>query len=197
MKDRMILNISILATMYDILKGLVKFPFSYGEAKAVLIDSIKHQHAILQGADNAARFWSIVELLFHQNLIFEGKDFELEDGYLYISIISVHPLYIKEMHAQRDPNFLAKSTLEYYLKLDLSKYCDYKRRRFDNGANVWCYVMRYAALGIDLIKPPSSHVGDREAFMDAKYKEMGIAVEAKGKQKVEGYATAGADVPGF
>jgi hypothetical protein len=60
--------------------------------------------------------------------------------------------------------------------------------------------MRYAALGIDLIKAPTGHMGDKAAFMEAKYKEMGVGTDVDSAAKTKGtpaeeYAKAGAEVP--
>lgn len=177
--DRMILNVSVLLTMMDILKDRIKFPFDWSEAKRVLVDNMMHQHHILAGSDNLSRWWGIVELLFHQGLIMEEKDFKLAEGKLMIRIMQVHPLYIKEMHAQRDPNFLAKSSLEYYLKLDKSSFVEKKRVRFDDGSNQDCFVFTYSALKINLIKAiarpgefMSNH--DKALQIQAKYNEMGL-----------------------
>ena len=109
----------------------------------------------------------------------EEKDFKLAEGKLMIRIMQVHPLYIKEMHAQRDPNFLAKSSLEYYLKLDKSSFVEKKRVRFDDGSNQDCFVFTYSALKINLIKAiarpgefMSNH--DKALQIQAKYNEWAL-----------------------
>jgi energy-coupling factor transporter ATP-binding protein EcfA2 len=177
--DRMILNISVLLTVMDILKDRLAFGFDWKEAKRVLIDNMMHQHHILAGSDNLSRWWGIVELLFHQGLIQEERDFKLAEGKLFIRIMQVHPLYIKEMHAQRDINLLAKSSLEYYLKLDKNSFLEKRRQRFDDGSNQDCYVFKYTALNINLIKSvskPGEFLSDEQkAYRTlAKYREMGL-----------------------
>lgn len=179
--DRMILNISILLTMMDLLKDRIFFPFEYKHAKAVLIENMMHQHYILMGSDNLARWWGIVQQLFYQGLIIEGRDFELEDSKLFIRIMQVHPLYLKEMHAQRDPNFLAKSSLEYYLRLDKSSYVDKKRKRFSDGSNADVYIFHYQSLKIDMIRVSASNEylsnEQKAARLAVKYREMGLDSE--------------------
>jgi len=137
-----------------------------------------NQHHIMQGSDNVARWWQIVEQLHVQKIIFDGRDFELQDGYLYIKIQNVHPLYTKEMIAQRDANELAKSTQEYYLKLDKATYVDKKKKRFSDGSNADCMQFVYNRLSIDLIRIPGDNYGmtedDRAYRYKQKYREMGL-----------------------
>jgi hypothetical protein len=127
--DRMKLNASILLTTMHIAQRTLNFPFSYSEAETFLLETVQYQHDISAGSDNIARFWQIIEQLFHQDLIKDGSDFELADGYLYICINKVHPYYVKEMIAQRDANYLQRNTLEFYLKLDKQSFIDYTRNK--------------------------------------------------------------------
>jgi len=177
--DRMIVNISMLLTVMHLLKEVVAFPFTYAEAKSWLIDNMKTQHMILAGNNDVAKFWGVVESLFHQDMVLEGKDFVLEDGYIYLRLMQVHPLYMKELRQRGDVNILAKPTLEHYLKLDKTVYCDYTRKRFPDGSNNWCYKMKYAKLGIDLIKIKGELMTaeQKELALANKYQEMGIQAE--------------------
>jgi hypothetical protein len=163
-----------------LLRDRVWLPFTYAEAKAHLIGNVMNQHYIMQGTDNVARWWGIVEQLHVQRLILDGRDFELQDSYLYIKIQNVHPLYTKEMIAQRDANVLAKSTLEYYLKLDKSIYVDKKKKRFPDGSNADCMQFVYNRLGIDLIRifAENEHLTaeQRAIRYEMKYREMGMDV---------------------
>lgn len=176
--DRMIMNISILLTIMHLTKDELEFPFTYNEAKAYLIDNMKTQHAILAGNNDVAKFWGVVESLYHQNMIRDGHDFIIQDGYLYIRLIQVQPLYQKELIQRRDANFLSRSTLEYYLKLDNGVYAGYERKRFPDGSNTWCFKMKYDKLGIDLFKAPTIDSGENEVFFkrrfDRAYEMAGI-----------------------
>lgn len=180
--DRMLLNISVLLSTMHLLRDRVWLPFTYGEAEAHLIGNIMNQHHIMQGSDNVARWWSLVELLHVQSLIKEDQDFALQDGYLFIKIQNVHPLYVKEMHAQRDANILAKSTLEFYLKLDKGSYVDKIKKRFRDGSNVDAMQFNYNKLGIDLIRVrgefgQSLTEEQQQTRMAIKYREMGINID--------------------
>ena len=179
--DRMIVNISMLLTFYNLFKDKVEFPFSYNQAKAFLIDNMKQQHGILAGNNDVAKFWDVIQSLFMQDLILEGRDFLLEDGYIYLRLMQVYPFYMKEMRQRGDANVLAKPTLEHYLKLDKSVFADYVRKRFPDNTNNWCYKMKYAklqhGLKIDLIRIKKGAYENDEQHrltMQSKYKEMGV-----------------------
>jgi hypothetical protein len=171
-------DISVLLSTMHLLRDRVLLPFTYNEAKSHLIGNVMNQHNIMQGTDNVARWWGIVEQLHVQRLIVDGRDFELADSYLYIKIQNVHPLYTKEMISQRDANVLAKSTLEYYLKLDKSIYVDKKKKRFADGSNADCMQFVYNRLGIDLIRifAENEYITpeQRAVRYEMKYREMGL-----------------------
>ncbi len=176
--DRMIMNISILLTVFHLFKDVVKFPFDYKEAKDYLISNMSQQHSILAGNNDVAKFWSVVEMLFYQGLISENRDFVLEDGYLYIRLMQVHPLYMKELRQRGDANVLAKPTLEHYLKLDKGVYIDYVRKRFHDGSNNWCYKMKYEKLKIDLIK---LHMHENESAAQFESRRRSEILKKTGK----------------
>ncbi len=175
--DRMIMNISIFLTMMNVLQEVVEFPFTYAAAKAFLIANMLQQHSILAGNNEVAKFWDVVEQLLHQDMILEGKDFIFEDGYLFIRIQQVHPLYQKELIQRRDMTGLSKATLDYYLQLDKSAFKDHVKKRFSDGSNTWCFQMKYEKLNIDLIKMKKGEMQTIEQFNSAlneKYKNAGI-----------------------
>lgn len=175
--DRMIMNIAILLTFQDLLKCF-EFPFSFADAKAFLIANMESQHGILAGNNDIAKFWSVVETLFYQDVVREGHDFILEDGYIYLRLMQVHPFYMKELKQRGDPNYLAKSTLEHYLTLDKSIYIDHVRKRFPDGSNTWAYKLKYGKIGVDLIRIKGEFTADqRAARLAERYTEMGVVID--------------------
>ena len=166
--ERMMLNISALAAVYKVAEGFLKFPFTYEHAEKFLIKNMSDQFTILAGSDDVAKWWQVVENLFTMGTIKEGTDFELADGYLYIRIQQVHPHYQKELRSRNDSHVLDKSTLEHYVKMDAAVYCDYERKRFEDGSNSWVHKFIYKALGIDLIRIKDAN------HAKSKYLEMGI-----------------------
>lgn len=175
--DRFIINISVLLAFYHIFKGIVKFPFSYQDAKSFLISNMEYQHSILAGNNEMGKFWGVIESLFHSEQIFEGRDFMLEDGYIYIYLTTIHPLYVKEMRARGDIGVLPKPTLEHYLKMDKNVHIDYKRKRFKNGTNPWCHQLLYNKLNVDLIKAIKPEGIDPGKTLDERNKEMGVDID--------------------
>lgn len=175
--DRMIMNISIFLTIMHIFKDVLQFPFTYSEAKNFMIDNLLQQHSILAGNNEIAKFWQVVESLFHNNLIFEGKDFMFEDGYMYIRIQQVHPAYQKELLQRRDLTGLSKSTLEYYLKLDKLAFIDHLKKKFPDGSYTWCYKMKYEKLNIDMIRVKDTGAMNADQIakaIDDKHREAGV-----------------------
>ena len=178
--DRMIMNIAILLTYMHLLQDVLQFPWSYRDAKKFLIENMLQQHRVLAGNNDLAKFWGVVESMFYQDIVSDDKDFKLEDGYIYLRLMQVHPLYVKELKNRGDANFLSKSTLEHYLTLDPTVYVDHVRKRFSDGSNNWCYKMKYNKLGIDLIRLQKTHgmnAGQHDYELQQKYREMGVDEE--------------------
>lgn len=185
--DRMIMNISILLTMYQLFKDIVEFPFSYKEAKTFMIDNMLQQHAILAGNNDVAKFWDAVETLLHKEQIVEGKHFMLEDGYLFIRIQYVHPLYEKELIQRRDLTSLSKPTLEHYLKLDKTIFIDHSKKKFEDGTYTWAFKMKYSKLNIELITVEKGMMNNyqHESKIREKYKDMGVDYMPEVRQSEE------------
>jgi len=174
-QDRFIVNIAIILSFYQLFKKLVQFPFDYVSAKNFLVENMRYQHSILAGNNEMGKFWGIVETLFHSDLIKEGHDFVLESGYIYITLTTVHPLYVKEMRARADASVLDKPTLEHYIKLDTAAYIQYKRKRFPDGSNPWCHQLIYNKLNIDLIRSIRDGMNTKSA--EERNIEMGIVMD--------------------
>jgi hypothetical protein len=171
--DRMYMNIAILLTCMHLTKDHLKYPFEYAEAKDWLIENMKVQHSILAGNNDVSKFWSIVESLFYRDEIHDGKDFQLEDGYIFIKLQQVHPFYVKEMIARRDMNYLGLPTLRHYLSLDKTIFVSDERKRFKDGSNTNAYKLKYGKLKIDLIKLKQEALENDEQFAQryAKHEE--------------------------
>jgi len=167
--DRLYQNIACVIAVYRLLHAnKLDLGFTPLQLENFLIENMKEQYTILAGSDDIAKFWQVVASLFSQKMISEGNHFMLKNGYVYIKIQEVHPLYQKELRNRNDPNILDKSTLEHYITMDKNKYIDKVRMRFDDGSNTWCQQFKYSELDIDLIR-----IVD-EGEMKAKYKEMGM-----------------------
>jgi len=149
-----------------------------------MIENLLQQHSILAGNNEVAKFWGVIESLFHNNLIFEGKDFMFEDGYMFIRIQHVHPLYQKELLQRRDLSALSKSSLEYYLQLDKLTFIRNVKKKFADGSYTGCYQMKYSRLNIDMIRVKDNGVMNADQLakaIDDKHREAGV----KNPMKVE------------
>lgn len=178
--DRMIMNISILLTTMHVFKDVLKFPFTYAFAKDYMIENMRTMHNILAGNNEISKFWQVVESLFHNNLVQEGRDFVFEDGYIYVRVQQIHPAYLKELHQRRDLTALSKSTLEYYLKLDKTTFVEHTKKKFPDGSYTWCFKMKYGKLGIDLIRVKNDSgktVDMLRKEMEDKHREAGVDME--------------------
>lgn len=175
-EDRMIFNVSILLTIYDIFRDVLAWPFTYGQVKSWMIENMVNQHLILAGNNDLAKFWGVIESLFHQAVVLDGRDFVLQDGYLYLSLERTHGYYQKEMIARRDNNHLSKGTIEHYFSVNTESFVEKTRKRFPDGTNVNAWKFRYNKLGIDLIKISNQAMTEdqKNAELNKKYREMGV-----------------------
>lgn len=157
-EDRLIINISMLLTVFYILKDQIKFPFTYEECRSFFIENMKYQNSISKGNDDVGKFWIIVENLASQRKILYDKDFRIKDGFLYLRLSVVHPLYVKELRQLVDPNALTSvDSLRHYLSLHKQSYVKVKdgcKQRFPRelGAenSIRCDKFRYEFLNIEL-----------------------------------------------
>lgn len=167
--ERLYRNVACLLSVVRIISDhkCVDLPFSYVEMKSFCISNLKEQYYIQAGSDDVSKFWQVVEYLFNANMISENKEFTLQEGYIYIRVQHVHPLYYKELIAKKDPNVLPKETLESYLKSDSNRYVNTVKKSF-GGQYTWCMQFRYNMLGIDLIRENDDNVRDQ------RYREMNV-----------------------
>jgi hypothetical protein len=156
--DRFIDNISMLLAFRKIFNGILDFAFTYEDAENYMIENIKHHQLLKMGNDDVSKFWQTIETLSFDGLIQDGRDFVIEDGFIFIKIQQVHHKYVEAMIKRRDLGYLAKPTLEHYLKLDKNVFGGYIKRRFPDGSNTWCFKMKYEKLNIDLVKPTGESI---------------------------------------
>jgi hypothetical protein len=176
--ERMIINYAMMIAIAKIMGESMELPFRYEEFKDYCQELLSRQHHVMNGSDDASKFWEIVEHLFNKGLIMEGHDFELNDGEIHIRIQNVYGEYAKELRQRNDPNVLQKTTLENYLESDPNKYINKKKKVFSNGTYTWGMVFNYSKLGINLIRATSAE--------DAIYKnsQMGINIPEEAKYSI-------------
>lgn len=166
-EDRMISNYAAIMAVAEIFDSLEALPFNRMKFKELCRHTLMEQFYILKGSDDASKFWDIIETVFTEGRITEGNQFQLRNGYLYLRVQDIYQHYAETLQKRKDPNMLDKATLEKYLESDPKSFIARERRMF-GGAQKWCFVFKYAELGVDLIKATSA------AELKAKYKEMNI-----------------------
>jgi len=144
---RYISNIAILYTIRVIFEGIVEFPYSIEETRTALVENLKDQFRISEGNDDLGKFWQVVQQMVSQFQLRHTQNYLIEDGYLYLKVQDVYPLYAKELVQRRDNNVLSKPALEDYLAKDRDTYVDKKKKRLHNKCpGVWCFQFKYVVL---------------------------------------------------
>ncbi len=165
--DRMISNYASIMAVAEIFDSLEAMPFNRLKFKELCRHTLLEQFYILKGSDDASKFWDIVETVFTEGRIKEGEQFQLRNGYLYLRVQDIYQHYAETLQKRKDPNMLDKATLEKYLESDPKSFIARERRMF-GGAQKWCFVFKYAELGVDLIK------ANTPEELKSKYLEMNI-----------------------
>jgi hypothetical protein len=183
--ERLIVNYAMLIAVARVMNDVLPLPFVVSEFREYCLELLKQQHFILSGSDDGSKFWEIVEQLFNNYLIEEGKDFELKDGFLVIRIQNVFGHYAKEMRQRNDPNVLQKSTLENYLTSDNRIFVERCKKQFADGSYTYAMVFKYRELGVNLIRR-----AERSETIE-KMREMGVDVpDEKQFQKAQAQQAA-------
>lgn len=177
-EDRFIDNYSCLLAVCKLILAKENLGFQYPEFLQLVVKTLRHQNYILIGNDDVSKFWDVIETLFSQGVIKEGREFELKDKKLYLKLQVVAGLYMKELRQRNDPNALEKSTLEHYLQLDKRRFVKKAKRKFSDGTYTWCMEFDYPSLDISLISFKEGTTMDEK---NDKYVEMGIPVDTDKK----------------
>lgn len=173
--ERMLQSYTMLITCVKLVSQFFKLPFTVSAFSQLCKELILEQYTILKGSDDTSKFWQIIEQLFSTGEIMEDRQFQLRDGFIDIRIQDVYQLYAEAMHRRRDPNLLAKPTLDNYLMSDPKTFVCRHKVSF-GGKYTWALRFNYRELGIDLIR------FEHESERLAKYKEMGVEYEEQTQQ---------------
>jgi hypothetical protein len=183
--ERLILNYSTIITSAKIMCELFTLPFNFKEFQEYSLELFRSQFQIMSTTTDGNKFWEILEQLFNQTLIVEGKDFEIYEGQLILRLNSVYGFYVKELRLRNDPNILQKSTLENYLMSDKKSFIQKAKKQFEDGSYTHSLIFKYNTLGINLIR----RAGKEDTW--EKMKEMGVDVpDNKQHQKAQAQQAA-------
>lgn len=162
-KDRYIMNYSILLAVYDSLADKLDFAFDRNTLLQLLWEAAYKQNNLTKDNNDLAKWWQTIEqLVRNETRLRYGHDFILEGNSLFLSVKNFHPYYVKELRARGDNFFLEKSVIENYLKSDTSIYKAYKRKRMQDE-NVYVFEFDYEQLrkryNVDIIPDKSMDNG--------------------------------------
>lgn len=77
--DRIVKNMSILLTMYEVLKEVVKFPFSDEELMQTFMEIIRKQNGQISSSKETATFWKTVAFMAANKQIKVDVDFQISE----------------------------------------------------------------------------------------------------------------------
>jgi hypothetical protein len=184
--DRIVKNMGILLTIYEILKDVVKFPFSDEEINETFTDVIRNQNKQISSSKETATFWKMVAFLVANRQIHAGVDFIiseessinvykngaterilLKDGNLkkviFVRFTKIHPLYMENFKKQYNQIGLDESSIRHYLE-NSNAYLGAIRNKKFKGEPTSCVAYDYSLLtdtieGFDI----DSSVGNDDA----------------------------------
>lgn len=165
--SRFINNYAALVAMCSLIKEVETLPFNIAEFRELCKRTLTEQFFVLKGSDSVGKWWNIIELLFNDRIITEGRHFVIRDAKLYIRVQDVYQHYAETMQKRKDAGILDEATLKNYLENDPKNFRE-RKKVFFGGAQKWCFVFDYMGLGIDLI------AADNNIMLEDKFREFGI-----------------------
>ncbi|MGN7887431.1 DUF6371 domain-containing protein [Dyadobacter sp. 22481] len=136
--DRLVKNMSVLLSTFEVLKDVLQFPFTQAEIRATAGLMLKKQNSLIAGSKETSTFWNLVEYMYRQRMIKENEDFviksvptltvyengestekTLDDGkprkVLFLRLGKIQPLYLELHRKQYGKNGLDTGSLKHYL----------------------------------------------------------------------------------
>lgn len=151
--DRLVKNISVLLSIYEVLKDILEFPFTREEIRATASLMLRKQNALIAGSKETSTFWSLVEYMYRASLIKDNRDFvikavpsltvyengestekTLDEGrpkkVLYMRLSLIQPLYLELHRKQYGKNGLDSGSLKHYLEHSKGFYGSIRNVKF-------------------------------------------------------------------
>ena len=137
--DRIVKNMSILLTMYEVLKEVVTFPFSEEELIKTFLDVIRKQNGQISSSKETATFWKTLAFMAANKQVKEYEDFVMSDEsvltvsyngtnikkviseggtkkVIFIRFTKIHPLYLETIRRQSNRTGLDEGSIKHYLE---------------------------------------------------------------------------------
>jgi Domain of unknown function (DUF6371) len=166
--DRIVKNMGILLTTYEVLKGVLKFPFSDDEIMETFLEVMRKQNAQISSSKETATFWKMVAFMNANRQIHLGTDYlilekatiqvykngsnetlVLDNGNLkkviFIRFTKIHPLYMENFRKQYNQVGLDEGSIRHYLE-NSSAYLGAVRNQKFKGTPTSCIAYDYELL---------------------------------------------------
>ena len=137
--DRIVKNMSILLTMYEVLKEVVTFPFSEDELMQTFLNVIRKQNSQISSSKETATFWKTIAFMAANKQVKEYEDFVMSDEsiltiyhnganikkvisdggtkkVIFIRFTKIHPLYLETIRRQSNRTGLDEGSIKHYLE---------------------------------------------------------------------------------
>jgi len=137
--DRLVKNISVLLSMFEVLKDLIDFPFTQEEIRQTASNMLRKQNSLIAGSKETSTFWNMVEYMYRTGHIKDNEEFLIkavpsltvyENGestekildqgrpkkVLYMRLSKIQPLYLELHRKQYGKNGLDSGSLKHYLE---------------------------------------------------------------------------------
>jgi hypothetical protein len=168
--DRIFVNYASVIAIAEIVDSVETLPFNMISFRTLIKQTLLEQFFVLKGSDDVSKFWEVVQSLFTEGLIQDGKHFLIKNALIYIRVGELHQAYSKRLIERKDPNGLDQQTLYKYLESDPKAFHKKDKKWFAGvGSQLHCHVFKYAEVGIDLIR------ADTEEQLKQRYKDLKIA----------------------
>ena len=181
-EDRILKNTVILVSIFKILSDELEFPFDWQTLDEATKRNVVRQGAMISRSNEVSIFWNIVEYLLSQHIIKEDVDFKIRSTskltvqidkqskevvlngapmVLFISLKSIHGLYLKTHREQHNKPGIGKTSLEHYLRTSKGYLGSVRSTRI-GSYNTSCLAFKYDVLELNLQKIAPGLDGDCE-----------------------------------
>ena len=166
--DRIVKNMSILLTMYEVLKGVVKFPFSDEELMQTFMEIIRKQNGQISSSKETATFWKTVAFMAANKQVKVDVDFQISEEtsisayqngnnvkvildkgnlkkVIFIRFTKIHPLYLETFRRQYNKTGLDEGSIKHYLETS-NAYLGYVRSKKMGKNTNTAYAFDYTLL---------------------------------------------------
>jgi hypothetical protein len=176
--SRMIENITVLISMYDILSGAgIQFPFTRAHIINELVTATKNQNIKRDSGGEVSKFFDVFYHLISTGIIKEDIHFRLEGNSLMFNLKTIHPYYMEWHRKLTGQAGLSWANLKDKIKVHPA-YGHYSETTRIGETRTSAFVFRMDQTGIDIIAAISmSKANSREANKGALQKSYDEKVQ--------------------